>query len=109
MSPKDVDDLQPSGNDAQPQPHVDAAAYARLYDTSVKEPESFWAEQAQRITWAKPFTKVKNTSFAPGNIDIRWFEDGTLNVAANCVDRHLETRGDHTEICTLRSARWQTC
>jgi hypothetical protein len=58
----------------------------------------FWAEQAKRIDWIKPFTKVKNTSFAPGNISIKWFEDGVLNVAYNCIDRHLPKRGDQTAI-----------
>ena len=81
-----------------PKPHVDAADYAQMYEASVADPDAFWAEHGKRIDWIKPFTKVKNTSFAPGNIDIRWFEDGTLNVAANCIDRHLETRGDQTAI-----------
>ncbi|MEM6408842.1 MAG: acetate--CoA ligase [Pseudomonadota bacterium] len=81
-----------------PLPKVDADSYADMYGRSVADPEGFWAEQAQRLNWIKPFTKVKNTSFAPGNIDIRWFEDGTLNVAANCIDRHLATRADQTAI-----------
>ncbi|MGB0969078.1 MAG: acetate--CoA ligase, partial [Halocynthiibacter sp.] len=55
-------------------------------------------EQGKRIDWMKPYTKVKNTSFEPGNIDIRWYEDGTMNVAANCIDRHLAERGDQTAI-----------
>ncbi|MCV6592152.1 MAG: AMP-binding protein, partial [Silicimonas sp.] len=79
-------------------PHVDAQTYARMYAASVNDPDAFWGEHGQRIDWITPFTKVKNTSFAPGNIDIRWFEDGTLNVAANCIDRHLATRGDQTAI-----------
>ena len=78
--------------------HVDAADYARMYAESVNDPAAFWGEQGKRIDWIKPYKLVKNTSFAPGNIDIRWFEDGTLNVAANCIDRHLETRGDQTAI-----------
>ncbi|WP_299963818.1 acetate--CoA ligase [uncultured Roseobacter sp.] len=81
-----------------PSPHVTVEDYTRLYEASVSDPEAFWAEQAKRIDWMTPFTKVKNTSFEPGNIDIRWFEDGTLNVAANCIDRHLKTRGDQTAI-----------
>ncbi|MDU8943162.1 acetate--CoA ligase [Ovoidimarina sediminis] len=81
-----------------PTPHVDAEGYARMYAASVANPDAFWGEHAQRIDWIKPFSTVKNTSFVPGNIDIRWFEDGTLNVAANCIDRHLETRGDQTAI-----------
>jgi len=78
--------------------HVDAARYDEMYAASVSDPEGFWAEQGRRIDWMTPFGRVKNTSFAPGNIDIRWFEDGTLNVAANCIDRHLDTRGDQVAI-----------
>ena len=78
--------------------HVDAAKYDEMYAASISDPEGFWAEHAKRIDWIKPFTKVKNTSFAPGNIDIKWFEDGTLNVSANCIDRHIPTRGDQTAI-----------
>jgi acetyl-CoA synthetase len=78
--------------------HVTASDYASKYAQSVSDPDAFWAREGQRIDWIKPFTKVKNTSFAPGNIDIRWFEDGTLNVSANCIDRHLATRGDQTAI-----------
>ena len=78
--------------------HADKASYETMYKASVSDPDAFWAEQGKRVDWIKPYTKVKNTSFAPGNIDIRWFEDGTLNVAANCIDRHLATRGDQTAI-----------
>ncbi len=78
--------------------HADAETYAKMYAHSVQDPEGFWAEKGKRVDWIKPFTKVKNTSFAPGNVDIKWFEDGTLNVSANCVDRHVETRGDQTAI-----------
>jgi acetyl-CoA synthetase len=78
--------------------HVDAAAYDRLYAESVNSPETFWAREAQRIDWIKPFTKVKDTSFAPGNISIKWFEDGTLNLSANCIDRHMISRANQTAI-----------
>ena len=78
--------------------HADQAKYQEMYTASVEDPEGFWAEHGKRIDWIKPFSKVKNTSFEPGNIDIRWFEDGTLNVAANCIDRQLATRGDQTAI-----------
>ncbi len=61
-------------------------------------PNKFWGEQAKCVDWIKPFTKVKNTSFAPDNVSIKWFEDGTLNIAYNCIDRHLATRGDQTAI-----------
>ena len=78
--------------------HVDAAKYDQMYAASINDPEGFWSEQGKRVDWIKPFTKVKDISFDLGNVHIKWFEDGTLNVAANCVDRHLATRGDQTAI-----------
>jgi acetyl-CoA synthetase len=78
--------------------YVDDAKYQAMYAASVKDPDKFWGEQAKRITWSKPFTKVKNTSFAPGKISIKWFEDGKLNACFNCVDRHVEKRGNQTAI-----------
>ena len=77
---------------------VDAAKYQAMYDQSVKDPDGFWREQAKRIDWMKPFTKVKNTSFAQDNVSIKWFEDGVTNVAYNCVDRHVAKRGDQVAI-----------
>ncbi|NDW06231.1 acetate--CoA ligase [Jiella pacifica] len=77
---------------------IDDATYRAWYEKSVSDPDGFWAEHGRRIDWIKPFSRVKNTSFAPGNVDIRWFEDGTLNVAANCIDRHLGKRGDQVAI-----------
>jgi acetyl-CoA synthetase len=77
---------------------IDSAKYQEMYARSVNDPNGFWAEQAKRIGWMKPFTKVENTSFAPGKISIKWFEDGVLNVAWNCIDRHLHSRGDQTAI-----------
>ncbi len=77
---------------------VDDAKYQEMYKRSVDDPNGFWAEQAKRIDWFKPFTKVKNTSFDPHNVSIKGFEDGTLNVAYNCVDRHLAKRGDQVAI-----------
>jgi acetyl-CoA synthetase len=76
---------------------VNEAQYFKLYEESIKHPDKFWAEHAKRIDWIKPFSKVKNASFT-GNVSIKWFEDGTLNVAANCIDRHLKQRGTHTAI-----------
>ena len=78
--------------------HIDADKYTAMYKASISDPEAFWGEQGKRLDWIKPYTKVKNTSFAYDNVDIRWYEDGTLNVAANCIDRHLATRGDQTAI-----------
>ena len=78
--------------------HIDAAKYDEMYAQSVNDPEAFWGEHGKRIDWIKPYTKVKDVSFAPGDIRIKWFYDGTMNVSANCIDRHLETRGDQTAI-----------
>ena len=78
--------------------HVDDAKYREMYAASVADPTAFWAEHGKRIDWMKPFSTVKNTSFEPGKVSIKWFEDGTTNVAHNCIDRHLETRGDQTAI-----------
>jgi acetyl-CoA synthetase len=69
-----------------------------MHRRSVEEPDAFWAEEAQRIDWIKPFTIVKNTSFHEEDFGIRWFEDGTLNLSANCLDRHLAERGDTVAI-----------
>jgi acetyl-CoA synthetase len=77
---------------------ADDAKYKELYARSIKDPNGFWAEQAKRIDWIKPFSKVKNSSYDPHNVSIKWFEDGTLNVAYNCVDRHLAKRGNQTAI-----------
>jgi acetyl-CoA synthetase len=77
---------------------IDAAKYAAMYERSIKDPNAFWGEQAARIDWFKPFTKVKNTSYDPNHISIKWFEDGTTNVAHNCIDRHLAKRGDQVAI-----------
>ena len=76
---------------------VDAAAYQRLYDRSIKDPDGFWAEQAKRLDWEKFPSKIKNTSFE-SPVSIKWFEDGELNVCHNCVDRHLPARADQTAL-----------
>ncbi len=78
--------------------HVDAAAYEAMYRRSVEDPEGFWAEQARSLDWMRPFTKVKDVSWAKDDLHIRWFEDGTLNASANCLDRHLAERGGQTAI-----------
>ncbi|BDA86838.1 acetyl-coenzyme A synthetase [Aureimonas sp. SA4125] len=74
------------------------ADYQAWYRKSIEDPDAFWGEHGKRVDWIEPFTIVKNTSFAPGNVSIKWFEDGVLNVSANCLDRHLENRGDQTAI-----------
>ncbi|MEZ5851850.1 MAG: acetate--CoA ligase [Hyphomicrobiaceae bacterium] len=77
---------------------VDDAKYQAMYRRSVEDPDGFWGEMGRRIDWIKPYTKVKNTSYDHHNVSIKWYEDGTLNVCANCVDRHLATRGDQVAI-----------
>lgn len=84
--------------DAKARAYVTNDDYLGMYAQSVKDPEGFWREHGQRISWFSPFSKVKNTSFAPGDVRIKWFEDGTLNACYNCVDRHLAERGDKTAI-----------
>ena len=81
-----------------PKPHVNAEQYATTYADSISNPEAYWGEQGQRLDWITPYTKVKDVDFTLGNVKIKWFEDGELNVSANCIDRHLETRGDQTAI-----------
>ncbi len=78
--------------------HIDAARYEEMYARSVSDPEGFWAEAAQRLDWMKAPTQIKDVDFTLGQVKINWYADGTLNVAANCVDRHLATRGDQTAI-----------
>ena len=77
---------------------IDQARYEDMYRRSVEEPEAFWREEAQRLSWIKPFTTVKSTSFHQADFGIAWFADGTLNLSANCLDRHLEQRGDTVAI-----------
>ena len=77
---------------------IDKTGYDEMYKRSVEDNKGFWAEQAERIDWIKPFTKVKDVSWAKDDVHIRWYYDGTLNVCYNCVDRHLETKGDDVAI-----------
>jgi len=78
--------------------HIDAAKYAEMYKRSIDDPEDFWAEHGKRVDWIKPFTKVKNVSYDKDNLSIKWFEDGTLNVSANCIDRHLKDKASQVAI-----------
>ncbi|HJP22959.1 MAG TPA: acetate--CoA ligase [Alphaproteobacteria bacterium] len=75
----------------------DSAGYQDMYRRSIEDPEGFWGEEGKRIDWLKPYTKVKDVSYS-GDVHIRWYEDGTLNASANCLDRHLASRGDQTAI-----------
>ena len=72
----------------------DSETYRSMYERSVADPEAFWAEHGKRIDWIRPYAKVKDVSYAADDLRIRWFHDGTLNVSANCIDRHLALRGD---------------
>ena len=78
--------------------HVDDATYQDMYQRSITDNEGFWAEHGKRIDWIKPYSRIENVSYDASNLSIKWFEDGTLNAAANCLDRHLAERGDQTAI-----------
>ena len=94
-----------SGNTLFPVPdavaasaHINNDQYLEMYKRSVEDNEGFWGEHGKRIDWIKPYTKVKDVNFNKPDVSIKWYEDGTLNAAANCIDRHLETRGDQVAI-----------
>ena len=78
--------------------HIDNKKYHKMYQESVDNPDRFWGEHGKRIDWIKPFTKVKNTTYEYPDVSIKWFEDGTLNVSVNCIDRHLEKNADKVAI-----------
>ncbi len=92
------DSLIPVSKDWSKRAYIDAAKYDAMYAWSLKDPDGFWGEEAKRIDWIKPFTKVQNVSWDPDNLSVKWFEDGTLNVTVNCIDRHLKTRAKQTAI-----------
>jgi acetyl-CoA synthetase len=93
-----TEELIPVSKEWRERAYVDRAKYEEMYARSLRDPDGFWAEHAKRIDWIKPFSKVKNVSWNPDNLFIKWFEDGTLNVAANCIDRHLPRRAKQTAI-----------
>ena len=76
---------------------IDAETYEKMYAESIKNPDKFWGDHGKRLDWIKPYTKVKNTTFS-GDVAIKWYEDGKLNASANCLDRHLQARGNQTAI-----------
>ena len=78
--------------------YLDNAAYQKMYQASIDDPEAFWAEQGKRLDWFTPYTKIKDVSFAEADLHIKWFYDGVLNVCHNCVDRHLATRANEKAI-----------
>jgi acetyl-CoA synthetase len=92
------DKMYPPSADFISNAHIDKNKYDAMYAQSINDPDAFWADHGKRIDWIKPFTKIKNVNFTHPDVSIKWFEDGELNVAANCVDRHLATRGDQTAI-----------
>ena len=88
----------PVSDDVRKRALIDADAYAEMYRRSIDDNEGFWAEQAQRIDWIKPFTRVKDVSWSRDDLHIRWYDDGTLNACYNCVDRHLPEKQDDVAI-----------
>ena len=92
------DKIYPVSADWAQRAFINEAKYKDMYARSVADPDGFWGEQGKRIDWMTPYTKVKNTSFGPGDVSIKWYEDGVTNAAFNCVDRHLPTRANQTAI-----------
>ena len=78
--------------------HINLHGYQKAYAESLSDPDAFWAEHGKRIDWIQPYTKISDISYDKPDVHIKWYEDGTLNASANCLDRHLETRGDKTAI-----------
>jgi acetyl-CoA synthetase len=93
-----TDKTYPPSADMAANAHINAAKYEEMYAASIADPVAFWAEHGKRIDWIKPFNNVRDVSFAKEDLHIRWFDDGELNVCANCVDRHLPARADQTAI-----------
>jgi acetyl-CoA synthetase len=92
------DQLLPVSKEWAARAYVDHARYQDMYKASVADPEGFWREQGKRIDWIKPYSKVKNVSYDAKNLFVKWYEDGSLNVSANCIDRHLAKRANQTAI-----------
>src|SRR5678816_2761570 len=78
--------------------HIGRDDYRRLYDESIRDPDGFWRRMALRLDWSRPFTRVRDVSYDARDFRIRWYEGGRLNVAVNCLDRHLAERGDKTAV-----------
>jgi acetyl-CoA synthetase len=93
-----MSDIFPVTADWAARAKVDAAAYEKMHAQAVRDPETFWGEHGKRLAWIKPYTRVKNTSFHEADFGIKWYEDGTLNVSANCIDRHLPSRANDVAI-----------
>ena len=91
-------ELYPVDDQTRARTLIDAQCYERMYRRSVQDNEGFWAEQAARVDWIRPFSQVKDVSFDTDDLHVRWYYDGTLNVCYNCVDRHLDVHGDDVAI-----------
>ena len=91
------DQLFPVRADFASRAYVDQAGYRARYERAARDPDGYWAEEAKRIAWMHPPSKIKNTTFN-GDVSIKWFEDGTLNASVSCLDRHLATHGEQTAI-----------
>ena len=91
-------DLYVPSSDIIKNSHANKAEYERMYEESITSPEKFWEKHGKRIDWMKPYTKIRDVSYNKEDLHIRWYEDGALNASYNCLDRHLETRGNNTAI-----------
>ena len=91
-------DLYEPSSDIIKNSHANKAEYEKMYEESITSPEKFWEKHGKRIDWMKPYTKIKDVSYNKEDLHIRWYEDGTLNASYNCLDRHLETKGNNTAI-----------
>jgi acetyl-CoA synthetase len=92
------DEIFPVSPEWADRAYLDQAGYRDMYAASLADPAAFWGEQGKRIDWLKPYTKVKDVSYDPSDLHIRWYEDGVTNVTINCIDRHLATRANRTAI-----------
>ena len=88
----------PVPEDFKKSAHITDEIYKDLYNESQRDNVGFWKRQGKRIDWIKPYSKIKNVIWSKKKVDINWFYDGSLNVSANCIDRHLKTRGNQTAI-----------
>ncbi|MGR3659642.1 MAG: acetyl-coenzyme A synthetase N-terminal domain-containing protein, partial [Paracoccaceae bacterium] len=93
-----TDKIYPPSADFVAHSHADKAKYEAMYAASINDPDAFWGEHGKRLDWIKPYTVVKNSTFEYPDVSVKWFEDGVLNVSANCIDRHLATRANQTAI-----------
>ena len=93
-----ADQIYPPSADFVANAKINKADYDNMYAQSISNPDHFWSEHGKRVDWIKPYSKIKDVDYSYPNVSIKWFEDGQLNVSANCIDRHLEKRGEQTAI-----------